>query len=192
MAGLVSASASAQRGGNQIPVIPTPDQQIAAAVLPLPETMRSGATVLGYRAAGRLEELRKRDNGMICLADDPASPAFHVACYHHSLEPFMARGRELRAAGVKDDQVDSVRFREIAAGTLAMTKGPASLYSLFGAAGSWDPASGAVKEVRSLFVVYIPFATEASTGLPATATEGAPWIMYPGTAKAHIMFIPRM
>src|ERR1044072_1343532 len=77
--------------------LPTSDQQVAASVLALPESMRAGATVLGYRSAGALTELRKGSNGMTCLADDPESPAFHVACYHESLEPFMARGRALRA-----------------------------------------------------------------------------------------------
>jgi hypothetical protein len=41
-------------------------------------------------------------------------------------------------------------------------------------------------------VVYIPFATPGSTGLSATSVAGAPWIMYPGTPKAHIMFTPTM
>jgi hypothetical protein len=28
--------------------------------------------------------------------------------------------------------------------------------------------------------------------LTATPTQGAPWIMYPGTPKAHIMLVPKM
>jgi hypothetical protein len=35
-----------------------------------------------------------------CLASDPAVARFHVACYHHSLEPFMACGRALREQGI--------------------------------------------------------------------------------------------
>ena len=98
--------------------IPAPDRQVSAAVLALPATMRDSATVLGYREAGSLVELRRGTNGMICLADNPADSTFHVACYHESLEPFMARGRALRASGVTGEQVDTVRFREIAEGTL--------------------------------------------------------------------------
>jgi hypothetical protein len=161
-------------------------------VLALPESMRGGATVLGYRAAGTLSELRKGGNGMTCLADDPESPAFHVACYHESLEPFMARGRALRAQGVKGGMVDSTRFKEIKEGTLRMPSTPAALYSLSGAAGSWDPATNAVKDGRALYVVYIAGATAASTGLPTQPAAGLPWIMFPGTPKAHIMFVPDM
>ena len=45
---------------------------------------------------------------------------------------------------------------------------------------------------RPLYVVYIPFATAESTGLSATPAPGTPWIMFPGTPKAHIMFVPDM
>ena len=33
---------------------------------------------------------------------------------------------------------------------------------------------------------------ENEGGLSTTPVEGAPWIMHPGTPKAHIMFAPRM
>ena len=170
----------------------SPERQTAAAVLPLPEGMRAGATVLGYRDTKALVELRKGSNGMICLADDPDIPAFHVACYHQSLEAFMARGRSLRSTGVTGDQVDTVRFREIKEGKLKLPTGPAALWSLSGPAGSWDSTANEVKGGRPLYVIYIPFATEASTGLPATPQPGQPWVMFPGTPKAHVMFVPRM
>jgi hypothetical protein len=130
---------------------------------------------------------------MICLADNPAVPTFHVACYHESLDPFMARGRSARAEGVPEQQVDTVRFREIAEGKLKMPSQPAALWQLSGPAGSWNPVTNEVTGARPpLYVVYIPFATEATTGLPATPARGLPWIMFPGTPKAHIMFVPGM
>ncbi len=172
--------------------IPSADRQVAAAVLALPATMRDSATVLGYREPGSLVELRKGTNGMICLADNPADSTFHVACYHDSLEPFMARGRGLRASGVTGEQVDTVRFREIRAGTLTMPAGPAALHSLSGPAGSWNADSNTVTGGRALYVVYIPFATPESTGIPAVPAPNQPWLMFPGTPKAHIMFVPRM
>jgi hypothetical protein len=165
--------------------------QIADAVLPLPETMRAGARVLGYAVGRELAELRTGTNGMTCLADDPRDAAFHVACYHDSLEPFMARGRALRAQGLGPEAVDSVRYAEVAAGRIRMPP-VASLYSLTGPPGSRDSASGEVRGARRLFVVYIPFATEASTGLSTLPRQDAPWLMFPGTPKAHIMFVPSM
>jgi len=174
----------------QTPTIASAEEQIAAAVLPLPADARATATVLGYTADGKLSTLRKGTGTMTCLADDPKEDRFHVACYHDSMEPFMARGRELRTSGVTGTQVDSVRFREAKAGSLKLPTHPASLYSLSG--GKFDPATKTAPGARWLYVVYIPYATSATTGLSDKPQENAPWIMFPGTPKAHIMFVPKM
>ncbi|HXT16011.1 MAG TPA: hypothetical protein VN706_10315 [Gemmatimonadaceae bacterium] len=170
----------------------TEAQQIASAVLPLPQEFRADATVLGYRAGSTtLTVLRTGKGAFTCLASDPAQSRFHVACYHNSLEPFMARGRALRERGVKGDQVDTVRFAEIKAGKLVMPKQPAALYQLTGPAGSYDAATNTAKGASALDVVYISGATTATTGLSDRPNAG-PWIMYPGTPKAHIMLTPKM
>ncbi len=104
----------------------------------------------------------------------------------------MARGRALRARGIARDAVDSVRYAEVNAGKLKMPPHPAALYSLTGPAGSFDASTGTISGAEPLYVVYIPFATETSTGLSARPREGIPWIMFPGTPKAHIMFTPTM
>lgn len=163
---------------------------IPASVSPLPAEFQAGATVLGPDSAGARAVLRQGTGDMVCLAPNPADTTFHAACYHRSLEAFMARGRALRAAGTRGDQVDSVRFREIRAGTLEMPKAPAVLYQYFG--GRYDPATQKVVGAYSLYVVYISGATGASTGLPEKPSETEPWIMFPGTPKAHIMFTGSM
>ena len=163
---------------------------VDAAVTPLPAEFQAGATVLGPDSAGSRAVLRQGTGDMICLAPNPADSSFHAACYHRSLEAFMARGRALRAAGTVGPEVDSVRFREIRAGTLEMPKSPAVLYQYFG--GHYDPATRKVPGALSLYVVYIPGATGASTGLTEKPSETDPWIMFPGTPKAHIMFTGSM
>jgi hypothetical protein len=187
-----SAHAQDPAKASGAPVILPAATQITAAISPLPEEFRAGATVLGYTSAGKsLMELRKGTGPYTCLADDPADEKrFHVACYHNSLEAFMARGRELRAMKVAN--VDSARFAEIDAGKLKMPTHPAALYSLTGKSEQFDAATGVLTGARPLYVVYIPFATPASTGISAKAGENTPWLMFPGTAKAHIMFVPRM
>lgn len=167
------------------------EQQVASAVLPLPADMRAGATVWGYAPDGRLVKLRDGANHMVCLADDPRQERFHVACYHDALEPFMARGRELRARGLGALAVDSVRLADIAAGRIRMPP-VAGLYSITGQAASYDAEANTIRGGRSLFVVYVPFATAESTGLPTTPVRGAPWLMDAGTARAHVMFAPGM
>ena len=164
---------------------PTVEQQILAAVSPLPEQLRDGAAVLGYRA-GQLVSLRGGTNVMICLADNPAQQGFHAACYHKDLEPFMARGRALRAAGHETTAVDSVRQAEIEAGTLAMPREPRALYSLT-SRQEYDAATSTVPDGRRLYVIYMPFATETSTGISTTPAGDRPWLMEPGMPWAHVM-----
>ncbi len=183
---LLTAAVVAPAAEAQSP--PPAAQQIAAAVTALPEKMRDGDGVLGYKTAGKLELLRPVRNGMLCLADDPAEEQFHVSCYHEGMEPFMLRGRQLREQGVKGSQVDTVRFAEVKAGKLKMPTAPASLYQIFGPKDAFNPATGAVTGGRALFVVYIPFATEATTGLSTVPSADKPWLMLAGTPKAHIMF----
>jgi hypothetical protein len=170
----------------------TTAQEIAAAVSAAPAELRDGATVLGLRGY-KTEVLRQGTNDMICLGPNGDPKQFHVACYHKALEPFMARGRSLRDEGVKGEQVDSARFKEIKSGKLAMPSAPSALYTLTGGPTSFDPATGKVAaDARWLYVVYIAGATEKSTGISERPSRGVPWIMFPGTPKAHIMFVPSM
>ncbi|MHB8837562.1 MAG: hypothetical protein ACYC7F_01265 [Gemmatimonadaceae bacterium] len=171
--------------------IPPAAQQIAAAVLPLPAEMRDGATVMGYKEPGKLVVLREGKNGMHCLALYVVRPDFHVACYHKSLEPFMARGRELRSQGVTGAKVDTVRFAEIKSGKLSMPA-QGTLYTVTAKKTDYNPATNAVKDAGLLTVLYVPYATPASIGITAQPRESGPWLMFPGTAKAHVMMSGKM
>lgn len=183
----VTAPAFSQAGTT----IPPVAEQMAAAVLPLPAEMRAGAMIMGYKVKDKLETLRPGANGMICLALYVSRPDFHVACYHKGLEAFMARGRELRAEGVTGNKVDSVRFKEIADGKLKMPK-QGALYSITGKKEAWDPKAGTVTGVAPLAVIYMPFATTEDTGISAVPQKSGPWMMFPGTAKAHLMLAGSM
>ena len=166
-----------------------PDPQVAAALQAAPEDKRTGATVLGYDAAGRLTTLRTGTNELVCLADDPRVEGISVACYHKDLEPFMARGRELTAQGVTDDKVrDQTRFKEVDGGTLRMPKEPRMLFVTTGKA--FDAATGQIAEASTRWVIYIPYATAETTGMPTRPAAGVPWLMDPGTAGAHVMISP--
>jgi hypothetical protein len=169
---------------------PGPGSQIAGALSAAPEDRREGASVLGYSPAGEFVTLREGSNELLCLADKPGDDRFHVACYHRSLEPYMKRGRELRAEGLESADSFRVRHEEADAGTLEMPKAPAALYNLGGPLSIFDPATGKVDGGNWVWVIYTPWATEEGTGLPTTPqAPGAPWIMRPGTASSHIMIV---
>jgi hypothetical protein len=168
--------------------VPLPETQIRAAILAAPSELREGAAVLGYNAKGELVPLREGKNELICLASDPAKSSFSVACYHRELEPYMARGRELLAQKVTGQQRNDIRWKEVAEGKLSLPREPRTLYVLTGT--GFDAASGKVTDPYLRWVIYVPFATPQSTGLSTKASDGAPWLMSPGTAGAHIMINP--
>jgi hypothetical protein len=170
---------------------PSETVQIKSALLAAPMEKRDSCTVYGYSADTQLVLLRKGTNELICVADDPKVAGFSVSCYARDLEPFMQRGRELRKQGVKDQQLFDEREKEVMAGTLQMPKQPATLYVYTAKDKDVDPATGDVKNGYLRYVIYIPYATAASTGLPEKPdTGGMPWIMHPGTHGAHIMINP--
>jgi len=168
--------------------VPPEAQQIAVAVQAAPEDRREGAAVLGYDESGTLGTLRAGTNDLVCLGDDPKAEGVNVACYHKDLEPFMARGRELSAQGVTSKEREETRWKEIESGALKMPREPRTLHVLTGS--GIDAATNAVKDAYVRWVVYTPFATAETTGLPIRPVPGGPWIMFPGTPTAHIMISP--
>ena len=177
--------------GADLQSIATPEAYLATAVLAAPEASRAGARVIGYDAAGELVTLREGTNEFICLADDPDKDGFSAACYHESLEPFMARGRELRAEGKSNQEIDAMREQEVESGQLTMGDTGSTLHVYSGPEARYDPATGEVAGASYRYVVYMPFATAASTGLPESPiAPNHPWIMDPGTYRAHIMISP--
>ena len=165
-------------------------EQVAAAVLPLPADLKAGATVMGYQGSNKLVVLKQGTGSMICLALYVTRPDFHVACYHKSLEPFMARGRALREKGITN--VDSVRYKEIDEGKIPMPKQGALYEMTVKDKKAWDPKTGRVTGATPLAVIYVPFATAESTGLSPVPNPDGPWLMLPGTPKAHIMLMGKM
>jgi hypothetical protein len=179
----VSVASSAQTPAKEI--------QIKIALLSTPEELREKATVYGYDDKGELILLRKGDNDMIVLADDPKQEGLNVSTYHKDLEPFMARGRQLKKEGKSFQEVFDIRESEVKSGKLQMPKAPSSLYVYSAKDDQVNKTTGEVKDGYLRYVIYIPYATAASTGLPLKPTApGMPWIMDPGTHRAHIMINP--
>ena len=171
--------------------LPSAAIQIKTALLAAPLEKRDSCTVYGYSADKQFILLRQGTNELICLADNPDEPDFSVACYNKELEPFMKRGRELRKQGIKGQQLVDQRDKEAKEGTLQMAKGPSALYVYSAKEKDFDPATGEVKNGYLRYVIYIPYATVASTGLPEKpSVDGMPWIMDAGTYRAHIMINP--
>ena len=187
----VNASANPEAGGENLRPINSEEARIATALMAAPAASRDGAKVIGYDEAGELVTLREGTNEFICLADDPRQDGFSAACYHQDLEPFMARGRELRAEGKSAQEIFAMREEEVKGKNLAMAPTGATLHIYYGDGTQYDPETGEVDGARYRYVVYMPYATAESSGLPESpVAPNHPWIMDPGTHRAHIMISP--
>ncbi|WP_297706677.1 hypothetical protein [uncultured Eudoraea sp.] len=181
-------SLGAQEG--QLEILPA-EIQINTAVLPAPEEDKADAMVYGYDKQGKLVVLRKGTNNLVCLCDDPSKEGISVSCYSKKLEPFMARGRELTAQGKNFKEKREIRGEEIASGKIIMPEEPSMMYIFYGTDENYDKTTGNLKDGKFRYVIYTPFATTESTGLPSKPhAPGMPWLMDPGTHRAHIMVGP--
>jgi hypothetical protein len=160
---------------------------VAGAVASAPDSMRAGATVLGWEG-GRTRVIRQGTNGLTCLADEPGDKGWSTACYHESLEPFMARGRELRAQKRTRAEIDSVRLADVQAKRYAVPA--ATVYNVAGSPTALG-TDGVPTDAQRWYVVYMPYATPATSGLSLMPDDtGRPWLMYPGKPWAHAMITP--
>lgn len=167
--------------------LPT-ELQIRLAVQAIPETLREGATVQGYDASGAFVTLREGTNEMICMAPDPEREDFEVSCHQAGLEPFFARGRELRAQGIVGSERIRTRLDEVASGRLPLPSGTTN--HILTASG-FEPETGEIRDPSLRWVIYVPGATGAKTGLAEHPSDpGVPWLMSAGTPGAHIMITP--
>lgn len=192
LASLVPAALGAQGAPRPTPHIPRPlpaPLQIRLAVQAAPAAMRDSVTVQGWDASGRFTTLRQGTAPMICVGPDPANAeGFEVSCHHRDLEAFLARGRALIAQGITGERRTRARWDEMASGSLSLPNGTVNAI-LTGA--SFDSATGVIREPYLRWVIYVPNATVASTGLSDVPTgAGQPWLMFAGTPGAHIMITP--
>ena len=149
---------------------------IEEAVLALPESLRDGAAVIRFEN-GKQVFLREGTNGLFCRADDPDTPGIAIWCYPRAHDAYARRWYALAAEGKAASEVDEIIAAEIEAGELEWPSGVVN-YNLRG-----PNLDNAV----SLSVVFLPFATGEDVGVPEERDFHRPWLMFAGTAFAHIM-----
>ncbi len=167
----------------------TPDQQ-AAAVLPLPATMRSEAAVMTIARDGTLRPLRAGTNGMICLADTPADSLFDVRCYHQSFMPLVTRRRVLARSGMADADVTRQIDAEVRDGTLKLPAGPTAGYRMLGPIAGYDAATNTATEAIDRWQsLHAPYASAAEMGVSEEPNGIEPYAMASGSWWAHVMIM---
>jgi hypothetical protein len=165
--------------------------QINMASMAAPEEDREAVRVYGYDRQGKTVLMKEGTNNLVCIADDPNMSGISVSCYNKKLDPFMSRGRELKAQGKDMMETRAIRKQEVESGNLKMPDAPSMTYVLTGKEANLNRETGELKDGKLRYVIYIPYATTQETGLPNKPhAPGMPWLMDPGTHRAHIMITP--
>jgi len=103
----------------------------------------------------------------------------------------MSRGRELAAEGKSRGEKEEIRAEESKSGKLKLPESPATLHIYYGENGFFNTDTNQIENAKYRYVVYIPYATQKTTGLPLKPNESShPWLMFPGAYNAHIMISP--
>ena len=165
------------------------DRAITSAVVPLPDALRSNATVVRLDDSGQPVVLRKGTNGMVCITDKPADDQFDVRCYHDSFIPVVYRAFQLGYS------VDGPKVQEeIKAGKLQVPNQPTAGYRCLGPAAGYSPATNTVSaDIECWQSIHFPFRTAREIGLPDEAEvpdslqRSVPYVMASGSYWSHVM-----
>lgn len=156
--------------------------EIAQAVLPLPEDLRAGATVYKYDPkTGARIVLRPGTNFAECM---PRGEDGFTWCYNKVTGPRRDLSAKLRAEGKDEKAIQAALAEATKNGAIPQTPWGTMSYRLYGKRD----------RIQLLWVLSVPGATPESIGVTtASAREdalelrGTPWLMLSGTPGAHIM-----
>ena len=151
-------------------------RMIEGALLAAPQSIRDGATVVFDAPHVPRVMLRQGSNDFICSAN-VAKTGFLSYCYPKTLDPFWIRNEMLAADGKSGVEIGDALATDARSGKLNLVVG-ATTYEMGGA--SQDSA-------LPHMIVFLPNATEASTGLSTRLDYTHPWLMWAGTPVAHVM-----
>ena len=156
-------------------------EEIAAAVLPLPDDLKAGATIYNYDAGGDRKILRAGTNGVECM---PMGKDGFTWCYSVATRDRRDFSAKLRGQGKSDKEIGELTAEATKSGTIKAAPMGAMMYRY-----SADP-----KRIKLLWVMQVPNQTPESLGVSTGSQRdaglkghGMPWMMLPGTPGAHIM-----
>ena len=185
---LALAGACCQVAQADGPPVPSINDQIAAAVLPLPAPLREHATVFGYGPDMRLTVLRAGTNGMVCTGQRPGNDEFDVRCYQETFIPLVRRIAQL--SGLSEEERHRTIDQEIQSGKLTLPSGPVAGYRMLGPAAAYNAVTHlAGPAIASWQSIHFPYKTAAEIGLPeeGTVTRTLPYVMASGSYWSHVM-----
>lgn len=156
---------------------------VQQAVLPLPEDLRDGATVVTYdQTTGERKVLRQGTNMIECQPRDPETG--FTRCYHKTAGAQQDLTAKLRAEGKTPEEIQAAVAAAREAGTIKPVPFGSVSYRLY------DKDD----RIQLLWVMRLPNAKSEDLGMStgsqrdnALADQGFPWMMREGTPGAHLM-----
>ena len=155
---------------------------IAKALLPLPEDLKTGAAVYEYDAKGDRKVWRAGTNHVECMPMDKKDG--FTRCYSKTTADRRDFQAKLRAQGKADKDVTEMTAAAVKEGKIKAPQFGSMTYRY-----TDDP-----KRIKLLWVMSVPGQTPESLGVStgsqrdaALKGHGMPWMMLPGTPGAHIM-----
>jgi hypothetical protein len=166
----------------QSPATAQSADDIAKAVLPLPEDLRAGAAIYAYDGKGNRKILRPGTNMVECMPKDPETG--FTRCYNKITADRRDFEAKLQAKKMSEKEIDAAMDQATKEGKIK----PAP-YGVINYRYSDDD-----KRIKLLWIMSVPNATPEMTGVSTVSQrdealkgKGLPWMMLPGTPGAHIM-----
>jgi hypothetical protein len=155
---------------------------IAKAVLPLPEDLRADAAIYVYDGKGDRKILRPGTNMVECMPKD--SETGFTRCYNKITADRRDFEAKLQAKKMREKEIDAAMEKATKEGKIK----PAP-YGVINYRYSDDNT-----RIKLLWIMSVPNATPEMTGVSTVSQrdaalkgKGLPWMMLPGTPGAHIM-----
>jgi hypothetical protein len=153
--------------------------EIDKAILPAPQNMKAGATVIKWKPDLTYDTIRQGTNRLVCFdrSGHPRQQPFSVECTS------IANLKRV-AQNMKFEAIDDAKERQAAFD--AAEKDGTREKPEFGSA--WIHLQGRDQATARLHTtIAVPMATAQSMGLPDNPSQGGIWIMNAGTTTAHLM-----
>jgi hypothetical protein len=158
------------------------DDPIEQALLPLPDSLKDGATVVSYDPeTGARNVLREGTNVIECQTRNPET--MFIRCYHEQRGPEYDLRAKLGAQGMSNEDIGAEVEAARAAGTI-----PPRPFALDYRVYEDDD------RIKYLWILRMPDTMSEDLGMPtgsqrdsSLAGQGLPWMMREGTPNAHLM-----
>ena len=175
---LLIQSTSAQQDWNYETAHP---DALINAVLPLPEDLRDGATVLVYHPdTGERIVIRPGSNAIECIPGNPAD----TRCFNQVMGPANDLRAKLQAEGKSNEEIAAALGAARESGAVPTAPYGTMMYLL----------RHNDDQIKLLWVMLVPNATSDSIGVSTNSQRvnalqghGMPWLMREVTPGAHIM-----